>query len=57
MEVLMDIALRARVARTSTKAALTGADGTPAYQAYRILQLGFVAVPVLAGLDKFTNPS
>ncbi len=27
----------------------------PAYQAYRILQLGFVAAPILAGLDKFTN--
>lgn len=29
--------------------------GTPAHQAYRILQLGFVAAPILAGLDKFTN--
>ena len=26
-----------------------------AYQAYRILQLGFVAAPILAGLDKFFN--
>lgn len=25
----------------------------PAYQAYRILQLGFVAAPILAGADKF----
>ena len=25
----------------------------PAYQAFRILQFGFVAAPVLAGLDKF----
>jgi hypothetical protein len=26
---------------------------SPAYQAFRILQLGFVAAPILAGLDKF----
>ena len=26
-----------------------------AYQAYRILQAGFVAAPILAGLDKFFN--
>jgi hypothetical protein len=26
---------------------------TPAYQAFRILQAGFVAAPILAGLDKF----
>jgi hypothetical protein len=51
----MDTALRAREARASTDAALSAADGTPAYQAYRILQLGFVAAPILAGLDKFTN--
>jgi hypothetical protein len=25
----------------------------PGYQAFRILQLGFVAAPILAGLDKF----
>jgi hypothetical protein len=25
----------------------------PAYQAYRILQIGFIAAPILAGLDKF----
>ena len=29
--------------------------GDPAYQAYRILQAGFVAAPILAGLDKFFN--
>ena len=28
---------------------------TPAYQAYRILHLGFVVAPVVAGLDKFFN--
>jgi uncharacterized membrane protein YphA (DoxX/SURF4 family) len=27
--------------------------GNPVYQAYRILHLGFVVAPVLAGLDKF----
>ncbi|HMB92558.1 MAG TPA: hypothetical protein VKP65_17015 [Rhodothermales bacterium] len=27
----------------------------PSYQAYRLLQVGFVAAPILAGLDKFFN--
>ena len=27
--------------------------GSPGYQAFRILQAGFVAAPILAGLDKF----
>jgi len=27
--------------------------GSPAYQAFRILQVGFIAAPILAGLDKF----
>ncbi len=27
----------------------------PAYQAYRILHLGFIAAPILAGADKFFN--
>ena len=27
----------------------------PSYQAYRLLQFGFVAAPILAGLDKFFN--
>lgn len=31
----------------------TQARATPAYQAFRILQAGFVAAPILAGLDKF----
>jgi hypothetical protein len=31
----------------------TSSATSPAYQAFRILQLGFVAAPVLAGLDKF----
>lgn len=35
---------------------LAGADaktGTPGYQAYRILQFGFIVAPVVMGLDKF----
>ncbi len=44
------------------KSMATGAEGafasqsrasSPAYQAYRILQAGFVVAPVVAGLDKF----
>src|ERR1051326_7436419 len=27
--------------------------GTPAYQAYRILQFAFIVAPIVAGLDKF----
>jgi len=27
----------------------------PAYQAYQILHIGFIAAPALAGLDKFTD--
>src|SRR4029453_4921444 len=37
-------------------AASTAADkvgSSPTYQAYRILQFGFVVAPILAGLDKF----
>jgi len=29
------------------------AGSSPAYQAYRILQFGFVVAPIVAGLDKF----
>ena len=29
--------------------------GDPAYQAFRILQAGFIAAPIIAGLDKFFN--
>lgn len=33
-----------------------GASASPAvYQAYRILQIAFVAAPILAGVDKFFN--
>jgi hypothetical protein len=38
----------------SDKAALLEVNASsPAYQAFRILHLGFVAAPILAGLDKF----
>ncbi len=28
---------------------------SPSYQAFRALQIGFVAAPIIAGIDKFTN--
>lgn len=34
-------------------AARTADMGDPVYQAFRILHVGFVAAPILAGLDKF----
>lgn len=45
------------VQTSSTRAGspVVATAGNPAYQAYRILQLGFVAAPILAGLDKFFN--
>jgi uncharacterized membrane protein YphA (DoxX/SURF4 family) len=37
-------------------ASISGAQtGDPAYRAYRVLQAGFIAAPILAGLDKFFN--
>src|SRR5438045_9683011 len=30
-------------------------SGSPAHQAYRILQFGFTVAPILAGLDKFLH--
>ena len=36
-------------------AATADGVGSPAYQAFRILQVGFVAAPIIAGLDKFFN--
>jgi hypothetical protein len=41
---------------TSSGRPSTAIDNTaasPAYQAFRILQVGFIAAPILAGLDKF----
>lgn len=37
-----------------TSSARSGTED-PAYVAYRVLQVGFVAAPILAGLDKFFN--
>ena len=38
----------------AARAGGTDIDGnSPSYQAFRILQLGFVAAPIVAGLDKF----
>jgi hypothetical protein len=34
---------------------VAGARTTPAYQAYWILYLGFVAAPIIAGADKFLH--
>lgn len=38
-----------------TGSLLSRSAGDPAYQAYRILQVGFVVAPIVAGLDKFFN--
>jgi len=38
---------------TATSAPTDKVGSSPAYQAYRILQFGFVVAPILAGLDKF----
>ena len=46
----MDTSLRA-----SEPLAPAAAAGSPAYQAYRLLQVGFVVAPILAGLDKFLH--
>ena len=39
--------------RAPATARASSAAGRPAYQAYLILYAGFVALPILAGLDKF----
>ena len=40
----------------ATAVAIEGRDASnPTYQAYRILHFGFTALPVIAGLDKFTH--
>src|SRR5438105_15535512 len=42
---------------TARAPALAGSLATarPAYQAFVILHVGFIALPILAGLDKFTH--
>ena len=37
----------------TASAAADSTAASPAYQAFRILQVGFIAAPILAGLDKF----
>jgi hypothetical protein len=37
----------------TSSAAADSTVASPAYQAFRILQIGFIAAPILAGLDKF----
>lgn len=39
------------IAQTTARAE----SSNPAYQAYRLLHLGFTVAPILAGIDKFTN--
>ncbi|MGH7482735.1 MAG: hypothetical protein ACRELV_11320 [Longimicrobiales bacterium] len=38
--------------RTTTVAGVSSSSN-PAYQAFRALQIGFIAAPIIAGLDKF----
>jgi hypothetical protein len=40
---------------TPVRARITPTRDNPAYQAYLTLRIGFVAAPILFGLDKFTN--
>jgi hypothetical protein len=40
---------------SSTRPRTPAAIDNPAYQAYLILRTGFIAAPILFGLDKFTN--
>lgn len=44
-----------KISSAQAEAASDAAVTSPAYQAYRILQAGFVAAPIIAGLDKFFN--
>ena len=43
------------MATTAVGRQLAPARDNPAYQAYLDLRIGFVAAPILFGLDKFTN--
>jgi hypothetical protein len=38
-----------------SRAGRSSLAASPAYQAFRILQVGFVAAPVIAGIDKFSH--
>jgi hypothetical protein len=46
---------RTAPASTTTPDIVVASGQSPAYQAYQILHWGFVAAPVIAGLDKFAN--
>ena len=43
----------ANLAAEQNAAREKAAPSSPAYQAFRILHLGYIAAPILAGLDKF----
>ncbi len=45
-------AMDANRAQASPMAGASTTSSRPAYQAYRILHLGFVVAPIVAGLDK-----
>jgi hypothetical protein len=45
----------AATARSLESAAISRDASAPSFQAYRILHLGFVVAPIVAGLDKFFN--
>ncbi len=51
----MSHAIHPSTASFASPATLTPDRSDPAYQAYRILHLGFIAAPILAGADKFFN--
>lgn len=52
----MGTALRAATSGAGSAATAAARDiATPSYQAYRILHLGFIVAPIVAGLDKFFN--
>jgi hypothetical protein len=44
-----------RVETAPADAGTASPSARPAYQAYRILHVGFAALPILAGLDKFLH--
>ena len=50
----MAVAILSERETQTTPAVLAAPDRHP-YQAFRILQLGFVVAPIVAGLDKFFN--
>lgn len=51
----MKTSINPALSATSTAPAATRGSVSPAHQAFRILQFGFVAAPILAGADKFVH--